>query len=171
MEIKLTLTNKKGETEHITYRDIESENDFKGKKIKGCRAYCFLKGQFVIVYADSKGYWTPPGGGVEEGESIRDAVRREVKEETNMNIIKQRFIGLLEVAGPEQTSFYTTSACIVEPLGDFLKDPDGEITQIKTIDLQDYKKYSDPLLSTVVDRQIDRASQAKSFMESELNIL
>src|SRR5258708_241989 len=100
MEIKITTTNKSGEVENITYRDIESELDFKDKKIKGCRAYSFYKDQFVIVYAESKDYWTPPGGGVEDGESVRDAVEREIKEETNMRVIKQRFIGLTEVVGP-----------------------------------------------------------------------
>ncbi|MFA7252662.1 MAG: NUDIX hydrolase [Candidatus Paceibacterota bacterium] len=162
MQIKLKAPNKLGEIEEIIYRDIESEVDFVGKKIKGCRAYCFYKDKFVIVYADSKGYWTPPGGGVEEGESVRDAVAREVKEETNMKVIEQKFFGLLEAIGKERNDFYTTSMCIVEPLDEFISDPDGEITKIKMIDLDEYKKYSDKNLGPIVDRQIERAKEVKS---------
>ena len=33
--------------------------------------------------------------------------------------------------------------CIVEPYGDFVADPDGDITEIKLIDPWDYKKYFD----------------------------
>ena len=50
-----------------------------------------------MVYEESKGYWTPSGGSVEEGESARDAVCREVKEETNMQVLRQRFIGYQDI--------------------------------------------------------------------------
>ena len=61
MQIKTPVISKTGEPETVIYTDIESEADFEGKKIKGARAYAFYKDKFVIVYADSKGYWTPPG--------------------------------------------------------------------------------------------------------------
>lgn len=165
MEIKLKITNKKGEVEDIIYRDIESELDFADKKIKGCRAYSFYKDKFVLVYADSKGYWTPPGGGVEEGESVQEAIVREVKEETNMKVLKQRFFGLIELIGKDKHDFYTTSVCLVEPHGDFVIDPDGDITEIKMIDFAEYKKYSDQNLGPIVDRQIERAREVKARMD------
>ena len=84
MEIDSTLTNKLGQVLNVKYRDIDSEFDFQGKKISSVHAFCFYKDQLVIVYAPSKGYWAPPGGGVEEGESVKDAVRREVKEESEV---------------------------------------------------------------------------------------
>jgi hypothetical protein len=33
------------------------------------------------------------------------------------------------------------STCIVEPYGDFVSDPDGDITEIKLIDPKDYGQY------------------------------
>ncbi|MFA6601922.1 MAG: NUDIX hydrolase [Candidatus Paceibacterota bacterium] len=165
MQIKLSRTNKLGELEDITYTDINSEADFAGKKIKGCRAYCFYKDKFLIVYADSKSYWTPPGGGVEEGESVSQAVEREVLEEANMKVIRQQLFGLIEASGPSGVAYYTTSVCLIEPLGDFTKDPDGEITQIKLIDFTEYKGYSDPQLGPIVDRQIERAREVKGEID------
>ncbi len=69
----------------MIYRDIDSELDFKER---GVHAYCFYKDKLVIVYADSKGYWTPPGGGVGEGEDR--AMAKELKEETNMQFHPNR---------------------------------------------------------------------------------
>ena len=168
MEIKVTVTNRKGEIENITYRDIVSEADFAGVKISGCRAYSFYQDKFVIVYVGTKGYWTPPGGGVEESESVAEAIFREVKEETNMRVIKNRFMGLVEVIRPKKTSYYTSSVCLVEPEGDFVADPDGDITEIKLIDFKDSKKYSDPRIPAIVDREIERILELKKEMENEI---
>jgi ADP-ribose pyrophosphatase YjhB (NUDIX family) len=144
MEIQSTLTNRSGKVLNVTYKDIDSELDFKDKKISGVHAYCFYKDKLVVVYSDQKGYWTPPGGGVEIGESARDAVTREVKEETNMKVLKQRFVGLQEISELGKIVTQTRSICIVEPYGPFLEDPDEkEITKIELIDPKDYKKYFD----------------------------
>ena len=89
MQIKSTLTNRSGQVLDVIYKDIEGELDFKNKIISAVHAYCFYKDQLVLVYAASKGYWAPHGGGVEQGEDARNAVRREVQEETNMQVIKQ----------------------------------------------------------------------------------
>lgn len=46
-----------------------------------------------------KDLWSVPGGRVESGEYIEEALRREVKEETGLDIEIDRLIGLLEVVG------------------------------------------------------------------------
>jgi ADP-ribose pyrophosphatase YjhB (NUDIX family) len=171
MEIKLSIKNSEGVTEDITYRDIESEADFMGRKIRGCRAYSFYKDKFVLVYNKPKDYWSAPGGGVEDGEHILEAIKREVKEETNMKVLAHRFIGLVESVLPDVTYYYITSVCLLEPLGDFKADPDGDITEIKLIDIKDYKEYSDSNVEPIVDRQIARAAELKIQMEKELGLV
>ncbi len=47
----------------------------------------------ILLVQHKKGnmsYWIPPGGGVEAGELIHNAVRREVKEETNVDVSVKR---------------------------------------------------------------------------------
>ncbi len=141
MEIKSTLTNRSGKVLDVTYRDIEHESDILNKKIKGVHAYCFYGDKLVLVYAKDKDCWTPPGGGVEPGESVRDAVIREVKEETNMKVLYHQFLGYQDIVEPQGIISQTRSVCIVEPYGPFTGDPAGDITEIACIDPSDYKKY------------------------------
>ncbi len=162
MEIKSTLTNKTGQVFNIVYNDIDSELDLGDKKIQGVHAYCFCEGKLVLVYSKKKGYWTPPGGGVEAGESASDAVIREVKEETNMRVIEQRFIGCQDINEPQGVVSQTRSICIVEPFGQFSNDPDGDITKIELIDPADYKKYFD--WGEIGDRIMQRALELKGHM-------
>jgi 8-oxo-dGTP diphosphatase len=126
-----------------TYRDLDSVEEIKDRKIDGVHAYCFCGGKLVLVYAEKKGNWTPAGGAIEKGESVEEAVIREVKEETNMRVLKQQIIGYQEVFEPDRVHVQTRSVCKVEPYGPFISDPDGDITEIKLIDTADYKKYFD----------------------------
>ncbi len=168
MEMQSTLTNRSGQALNVTYKDIESELDFKDKKISGVHAYCFYKDKLVVVYSHLKGYWTPPGGSVEIGESARDAVTREVKEETNMKVLKQRFVGFQEISEPGKIITQTRSVCIVEPYGPFVRDPDDEeITGIELIDPKDHKKYFD--WGEIGDHVMERVLQLKTQMDLEID--
>jgi len=100
-----------------------------GDKIfQGVHAFCFYNKKLIVVYADSKGHWGPPGGHIEKGESYEEAVIREVLEETNMRVLKQELIGYQDVyeKEPKQIIRQTRSFCLVEPVGDFVSDPDGD---------------------------------------------
>ncbi len=86
--------------------------------VHGVHAFCFVGDQLVIVYSDKKGYWTPPGGGVEPGETVEEAIVREVFEETNMRVLKQRVIGYQEVSEPHRLTVQVRAVCIVERQSD-----------------------------------------------------
>ena len=159
MKIKSSLKNRAGQILDVIYSDINSCSELENKQVRVVHGFCFCKDKLVLVYAKDKGYWAPPGGGVERGETAEEAVIREIKEETNMKVIHHEFIGFQDVYEPEIVSTQTRSFCIVEPYGDFVSDPDGDITEIKLIDPADYKKYFN--WGEIGDRIMQRALELK----------
>ena len=159
MEIKTKIKSQTSENLNVIYRDIDSTEELKGKKPQQVHAYCFYQGKLVIVYTPSKAIWTPPGGGIEPGETVEQAVIREVLEETNMKVLKQHLIGFQEIHEPERVLIQTRSVCLVEPNGPFVSDPDGDITEIKLIEPSDYKKYFD--WGDIGDHLMERALELK----------
>jgi len=163
MEIQSTLINTSNQTLKIIYREDDPLKDLDDKILLGVHAYCFYRDQFVVVYAKEKGYWTPPGGGIEANESYEDAVVREVAEETNMKVLHQELIGYQDIYEPDRIIRQTRSFCIVDPNGPFVSDPDGDITKIELIDPQDYKKYFD--WGKIGDHIMQRALELKAQMD------
>jgi 8-oxo-dGTP diphosphatase len=163
MEIKSSLVTTAGEDIQVVYKDIDSLDGLEGRLVKAVHAYCFYNDKLVIVYAKTKGYWTPPGGGVEPVETLEEAVVREVKEETNMKILKQTLIGYQDILDPKGTLTQTRSVCIVEPYGEFVSDPDEDITEIKLIDPNEFKDYFD--WGAIGDHLMERALIVKSNLE------
>lgn len=143
MEIKSTIVRPDVSFD-VVYRDFDSVEELGDRKISAVHAYCFYENKLVVVLAGKLNRWTPPGGGVDGNETPYEAVVREVKEETNMKVVKHAFIGYQDINEPGNFITQTRSICIVEPYGDFEQDPDdGEITEVKLIDPKDYKEYFD----------------------------
>ncbi len=139
-EIKSTRKTDDGKIIDLVYSDVDNFSELGDTKIRGVRAFCFCDGKLVIV-SDRKNRWTPPGGASENNETPEEATIREVKEETNMRVIKHIPIGYIEFHEPNGIGTETRSLCIVEPYGPFVSDPDGDIIEVKLIDPADYAKY------------------------------
>ena len=165
MEIKSSLINRAGQKLDLVYREDDPLKDLDGKILQSVHAFCFCGDELVIVYSAEKGYWASPGGGIESGETYEEAVIREVKEETNMKVLSQKFIGYQDVYEPNRIIRQTRSVCIVEPYGPFVNDPDGDVTTIKLIDPADYKKYFD--WGEVGERIMERALTYVSKLPAE----
>ena len=52
------------------------------------------RGRLLLQQRSDGGQWGLPGGSVEIGESVRDAVRREVQEETGLHVSVRRLVGV-----------------------------------------------------------------------------
>jgi 8-oxo-dGTP diphosphatase len=58
-------------------------------EIGGVSGLIVREGRVLLVRRGKdpfRGYWSLPGGGVEPGETLREAVRREVREETGLDV-------------------------------------------------------------------------------------
>lgn len=62
-----------------------------------------------------KGLWTVPGGSLESGEYIKDAVAREVREETGLNVRSHELLGIFEVVGEDHYVILDHLATLSEP--------------------------------------------------------
>ncbi|MHA1830794.1 MAG: NUDIX domain-containing protein [Candidatus Helarchaeota archaeon] len=99
------------------------------------------KEHIVLVkrkYPPYAGYYAFPGGFIEKGETPRQAVIREVKEETGLDVIIKRKVGLYDRIGRDPRGAVATTAflCIVK--GDFsnLKCSD-ESTRVEILPLKE----------------------------------
>ena len=68
----------------------------------GCGAAIVRDGRLLLVKRltpPESGSWSLPGGKVEFGESLADAVAREIREEIGVAIALERPLGLVEIVG------------------------------------------------------------------------
>lgn len=142
MEIKTQFIYE-GKKYDVTYRESDPDLNQEGIKMDGVHAYCFCNGKMVLVYNEAKKHWTPPGGAIEPGETWREATVREIKEESNMRVLHLECIGYQDILDGNRAIRQVRSFCIVEPYGDFVSDPDEDITKIALIDPKDFKQYFD----------------------------
>jgi 8-oxo-dGTP pyrophosphatase MutT (NUDIX family) len=130
MKIELDWISKTGKNKRSGY--YEETDDFSHlpqEKIKAVCAFCYFDGKFVIV--KNGAYWEPVAGHIEEGETAEEALVREIKEESNMKVLKYFPIGYLYIR--EVDIYQMRYLCLVEPYGPFEADPDGGVTEIKLV--------------------------------------
>lgn len=51
-----------------------------------CTAFVFHKNKTLFIYHKEKDRWMHPGGHLEEGEDFDETLKREIKEETNLEV-------------------------------------------------------------------------------------
>lgn len=72
--------------------------------IGGVSGLIVRNGRVLLIRRGKEPYlecWSLPGGGVEPGETLRDAVKREVCEETGLDVVVGRVAGYREYMEPE----------------------------------------------------------------------
>jgi 8-oxo-dGTP diphosphatase len=85
----------------------------------------------------NKGLWTVPGGRVEAGEYLSDALRREVREETGIDIEVGDLLGILEWAGAEH---FVILDFLAQPIDDVTPSASDDAAEARWVPMRDVAK-------------------------------
>lgn len=147
----------------VEYEDID---DFSVLPLALCHqvyGVCFIGDDIVIVKNGLKNTWGFLGGTIETGESIESTLKRETKEEANIEILKWLPIGYQKVTLPDRTYIYQLRVCaLAKKTGEFVSDPAGTISENKLINPLDCKKYFD--WGEIGERIIQRALELRKTL-------
>ena len=77
----------------------------------GISALIFDEGRILIALRRDIDWWNLPGGGMEIGETVDEAVRREVYEETRLEVAIERLVGVY--SKPQKQEVVLTFRCHV----------------------------------------------------------
>lgn len=88
--------------------------------------------EVLLLQKPSKGWWVAPGGKMEPGESVRESVIREYKEETGLQIMNPQVKGIftivIEEAGKVISEWMMFTFVATEYKGTMLEEsPEGEL--------------------------------------------
>lgn len=148
-----------GEKYQLEYHDADSFVNLPADRCKQVYGVCFYQDK-IVIGKRKKGSWGLIGGSIEKGETFDQAFTREIKEESNMRVLKSAPIGYQKVTPPEGETFYQLRFCaLVKPLGEFVKDPADSIVRIEFVRPEDYKQYFN--WGEIGDRIITRALEIK----------
>jgi ADP-ribose pyrophosphatase YjhB (NUDIX family) len=122
-------------------------------------------GRILLIQRTDNGYWSIPGGGLEPGESLRQAVAREVNEETGMRCEATGLVGIY--SDPGHVAAYDDgevrqefSICFTTRLLGGEARTSGESSDVRFVapsDLEDYKIH--PSISTRIGHYLERHSE------------
>jgi ADP-ribose pyrophosphatase YjhB (NUDIX family) len=106
-------------------------------------AVVVVRGDRVLLVRHVKGdqtYWLLPGGGLDYGESIEACARREVLEETGLEIEVKKFLFLSEAIAPDQSRHIVNIYVLGTALGGTLRAPDeAAIEEVAFVPFADVK--------------------------------
>lgn len=113
----------------------------------GVGAVICVNGRFLLIRRANepgRGLWSIPGGLVEVGEKIRDAVKREVEEETGLKVEVGRLIDVLDNIiydeGGRIKFHYVLVDFEAKPIGDNLElRPSSEVLEARWFTIEEMR--------------------------------
>jgi len=127
------ISKSKNEQRSGYYEDCINFDSLPKEKIKAICAFCHYNNKFLLVKNGE--HWEPVAGHVEQGELPEETLFREIKEESNMKVLKYFPLGYLYIK--EVDIFQAQYFCTVEPYGQFTSDPDGGVTAIRLVNFNE----------------------------------
>jgi len=152
------------------YYDADSFENLPIDRVKQAYGVCFVGNEIIIGFGGMKKGWGLIGGSVEIGETYEQTLVREIKEESNSEVLSFLAIGYQKLTNADdgKVIYQLRYVCKVRPYGKFFIDEgDGMtekgITEIKLIDPLQYKHYFD--WGEIGERIIQRALELKNDLK------
>ena len=129
----------------IEYNDTDDFSQLPRDLCTQVYGVAFFDGKIIIVHDSKRDLWTLVGGTIELGENYEETLRREIQEESNMEVTAWQPLGYQKITYEDnsETIIQLRAVCKARPLGEFVSDPAGGIDIMKLIHPEDYRKYFD----------------------------
>ena len=128
----------------LEYINIAEEDIEKYRNVTGAYAILRIGDKYVIGYNKFRKQWEFPAGGIDEGETAREAAIRELYEETHQINEMLEFKGLFKVEDAKgNIKYQAIFVCNQEELLPFEHSDNDEMNEIKLWDMQEDIGYVD----------------------------
>jgi len=135
--------NKSGWT-LLEYIDIEEKEIEQYENVTGSYAILKIKDKFVIGYNGWRKQWEFPAGGIDEGETAREAAVRELYEETHQKNDALEFKGLFKVEDAKgKIKYQAVFVGEQVELSSFSRSENDEMDEIMLWDMKEDIGYVD----------------------------
>lgn len=107
--------------------------------INQCQAVPFVDESNIVLFKHIDGYYSLPGGTVEEGESFEETLKREVMEESACEILESQLIGYVkDTELPSgKIKYQLRYWAEVKPLDQPINDPAGKATSREIVNINE----------------------------------
>lgn len=136
----------------LEYLDIAESDICKYHNVTGAYAILMIQDKFVIGFNRWRNQWEFPSGGIEEGETARQAAIRELYEETHQKVCELNFKGLIKVKDPK--GMIKHQAIFVgcqNELSPFIREESDEMEKIYLWDMKEDIGYVDECDKKIVE--------------------
>ena len=140
----MMLAKNKGGWKLLEYIPIAESDICKYENVTGSYAIIVVLDKILVGYNSWRNQWELPAGGIDEGETARDAAIRELYEETHQRNDELEFRGLFKVEDSNGTIKYqAVFVGHLSELAPFRKNEEDEMDKIKLWDLKENIGYVD----------------------------
>lgn len=128
----------------LEYLRINEDEICNYKNVTGAFAIMNVNGRYLIGFNTWRKQWEFPAGGIEKGETAREAAERELFEETHQENADLDFRGLFKVMRPDgKIQYQAIFMCYQDELKPFVKKDSDEMDKVMLWDLKEDIGYVD----------------------------